>query len=198
MIAAAQAERWSLSARSREGTAYRIRPIRASDAALETRFLRDLTPQSRYNRLMCAVSEPSDSLVASLIHVDYERSMAIVAVIGEGSEERIIGVARYAADQGSKDCEFAVTVADAWQSRGVGTTLMRLLFEYAREHGMRRIYGRVLASNTHMLDLARWVGLTIDPTISDDDTVAAWLDLGAPEHGSTHGEQSEAHPRCNS
>jgi acetyltransferase len=192
----APAERWQFSARTRDGASYRIRPIRASDGALEKSFLQGLTPQSRYNRLMCAISEPSENLISSLVHVDYERSMAFVAVLGEDSEERIIGVARYAADPGSFDCEFAVTISDSWQSRGIGTTLMRLLFDYAREHGMRRIYGRILASNTHMLDLARWVGLTIDPRINDDNTVAAWFDLQAPERENNHGKKREAHSGC--
>jgi hypothetical protein len=57
------------------------------------------------------------------VDVDYRRTMAFAAVRGEGNAERIIGIARYAAtDERSCNCEFAVTVADEWQHRGVGTT----------------------------------------------------------------------------
>lgn len=191
---------WQMSSQSRDGAPYRIRPIRPDDAARERAFLKGLSSQSRYNRLMCAVSEPSPTLIAKFVNVDYERSMAFVAVIGEGDSEQIVGVARYAADPGSRDCEFAVTVADAWQSRGIGTTLARLLFFYAREHGMRRIYGRVLTGNSHMLDLARWVGLTIDAHINEDHTVLAWMDLQAspPTPGDIHGQGNQADSRCSS
>ena len=73
--------------------------------------------------------------------------MALVAVVGDGDgEERIIGVARYAADADGQDCEFAVAVADAWQCRGIGTTLARLLFEHAAREGFRAIYGTCSAA----------------------------------------------------
>jgi acetyltransferase len=60
------------------------------------------------------------------------------------------------------DCEFGVAVADAWQCRGIGTTLARLLFEYAAREGFRSIYGNVLASNRRMLELSEWLGLTAE------------------------------------
>jgi hypothetical protein len=57
------------------------------------------------------------------VNVDYRRMMAFAAVLGEGDAERIIGIARYAAtDERSCNCEFAATVADEWQHRGVATT----------------------------------------------------------------------------
>jgi acetyltransferase len=197
MSACAQGQPWPVSAHTRDGASYRIRPIRPEDAARELAFLKGLSAQSRYNRLFCAISEPSPTLISTLVHVDYERSMAFVAVTGTGESEEIVGVARYAADPGSRDCEFAVTVADAWQSRGIGTTLARLLFSYAREHGMQRIYGRVLANNARMLDLARWIGLTVEPHVDEDNTVLAWMDLQAqpPTPGETHGKSHQADSR---
>ena len=74
------------------------------------------------------------ALIEQFVNVDYHRTMALVAVIGEGDRERIIGVARYAADT-DESCEFAVAVADDWQCRGIGTTLMPLLFEHAARAG---------------------------------------------------------------
>jgi hypothetical protein len=41
-------------------------------------------------------------------------------VVGDGIAQRIIGVARYAASSAVRP-EFAIAVADQWQSRGVGT-----------------------------------------------------------------------------
>jgi hypothetical protein len=51
-----------------------------------------------------------------MVKVDYRRTMASVAMIGNGDAEQIVGIARYAAmgDQ-ELDCEFAVAVADDWQ-----------------------------------------------------------------------------------
>jgi acetyltransferase len=103
--------------------------------------------------------------------------MAFVAVILESDAEQIIGVARYAAsDEQGMDCEFAVAVADEWQLRGVGTALMRLLFDYARSQGFTQTHGPILAANTHMVELAHDLGLKIRHAPEDWRVVEA---LGA-------------------
>jgi acetyltransferase len=152
-----------------------VRPIRPDDAARERDFILGLSPESRFQRLMYTLREPSPEFVAQLVHVDYHQSMALVAVTGEGDAERIIGVARYAVDDTGVDCEFAFAVLDEWQSRGVGTTLARQLFDYARLRGFRCIYGTVLRDNQRMLGLARWLGLEIDSAARGDQTVRATL-----------------------
>ena len=43
-------------------------------------------------------ASPARRIIEKLVNVDYHRTMALVAVTGEGNDERIIGVARYAAD----------------------------------------------------------------------------------------------------
>ena len=113
------------------GPDYRIRPIRSDDAARERAFILSLSPESRFQRLMYTMREPSEEFVARLVNVDQHRDMALVAVIGEGAAEKIIGVARYAADANGPDCEFAVAVSDEWQCRGIGSTLTKMLFEHA-------------------------------------------------------------------
>jgi len=155
------------------GTEYHIRPIRPDDAERERAFILSLSPESRFQRLMYTMREPSAEFVARLVNVDQHRDMALVAVIGEGAAERIIGVARYAADANGLDCEFAVAVSDEWQCRGIGSTLTRLLFEYAKHEGFRSIYGTVLADNRRMLELAEWLGLEVESQAPGQKTVRA-------------------------
>ena len=155
---------WERTARTRDGVAFRIRPIRPDDLERERSFMAGLSSTSRYNRLMSVVREVPLNLLDRFVHVDYHRSMAFVAVIGEpqnenkNENERIVGVARYAAGaQNADSCEFAVAVADKWQSRGVGAILTRLLFEYARTQGFRRVFGLILGGNTRMAKLAEFL-----------------------------------------
>jgi acetyltransferase len=155
------------------GIEYRIRPIRPDDAARERAFILSLSPESRFQRLMYTLREPSAEFVARLVTIDQHRDMALVAVLGEAEDEKIIGVARYAADDDGHDCEFAVAVADAWQCRGIGTTLTKLLFDYAQREGFRFIYGTVFANNQRMLELAEWLGLTVEPSVEGRVTVRA-------------------------
>lgn len=162
-----------MDARTTSGLVYRIRPIRADDAARERAFILSLSPESRFLRLMYTLREPSDEFIAHLVNVDNHRDAALVAVHGEGSDEKIVGVARYSGDADRNECEFAVAVRDDWQCTGVGTTLTRLLFEYAAREGFQTIYGNVLASNQRMLELAEWLGLTIEPQAPGQATVRA-------------------------
>jgi acetyltransferase len=100
-----------------------------------------------------------------------------VATVGVADHEVIIGVARYAADDDGIDCEFALAVADAWQCRGIGTTLAPMLFEYAATQGFRRVYGYLLPGNDRMLALCRYLGLTVDSRRADNGLVRAWRNL---------------------
>ncbi len=164
---------WERTATTRDGVEFRIRPIRADDESLERQFIVRLSPESRYKRMMCAMKEPSPELLHRFVHVDYKRDMAFVALVGSRPDEEIIGVARYAQDPNGPDAEFAVAVADAWQARGVGATLTRLLFEYAHTQGIQRIYGEILADNNQMIDLVHWLGMNTRSCPEDHGLVEA-------------------------
>src|SRR3984893_7591558 len=164
---------WKRVAHTRDGVEFRIRPIRADDLLREKHFIIGLSPESRYTRMFAVMREPSAALLEQFVHVDYHSSMAFVAVIGEEEHERIIGVARYAADPNGGDCEFAVAVADAWQARGVGATLTRLLFHYARTQGFHKLHGDVLASNHPMVELVHWLGMKTQRRPDEGTLVAA-------------------------
>jgi len=156
---------------------YVIRPICAEDAGREREFICGLSAASRYNRLMYAVREPTDEFVERMVHVDHHHSMAYVAVVGDGSAQRIIGVARYAAAPGSSGSEFAIAVADQWQSRGVGTAIARRLLDHARDQGIHHLDARILATNSRMLGLAHWLGFSVDSNPDEFQMLDARLEI---------------------
>ncbi len=53
-----------------------------------------------------------------------------------------------------------MTVLDAWQGRGVGTTLLHLLARRAAENGITQFTGVCLAENREILQLFDELGLT--------------------------------------
>jgi acetyltransferase len=164
---------WERVAHTRDGVEYVIRPIRALDLEHDRDFILGLSEESRYKRMMCTIREPSDALLDRFVHVDYHRDMAFVAVTGRGDDERIVAVARYGADPVGPDCEVAVAVTDTWQSRGVGSTLTRLLFDYARIQGIHGLHVDVLAHNSNMIKLAHSLGMTIRRAPGDPALIEA-------------------------
>lgn len=81
------------------------------------------------------------------------------------------GVVRYATNPDGESCEFAITVADAWQGRGLGFLLMKRLIEAARAAGYRRMTGSVLSANAGMLQLARDLGFSLKRNAEAPDIV---------------------------
>ena len=135
-----------------------IRPIHKEDAAIERAFIKRLSPESRRLRFLGQMSEPSEELIRLLTDIDYRRDMAFVALVHRDGEKKEIGVARYGTSKDGKTCECAVTVADEWRNRGLGSLLMRHLIEVARSRGVRSMISLDSADNLAMRDLAKFMG----------------------------------------
>jgi acetyltransferase len=162
----------------RGGGEYTIRPIHPDDAQMLKRLVRELSPQSRYFRFVSSMAELPPLLLARFTLIDYDREMALVAVVKErvsdaqGSieeTERIVGVSRYVTNPDRASCEFALVVADDFNGQGLGSRLMENIMEVAREKGLSEIEGLVLTGNTPMLKLMRALGFTVKPYTDDPD-----------------------------
>jgi len=123
-------------------------------------FFQNLSMQSRHNRFMRAFRVLPDELLTQLVHVDYHAHLALIAQVFTGGREAAIGEARYVVSADGKSAEFAVSIADEWQGRGLGTLLLCRLIEAAKKAGVRNFTGETLASNTTMLHLAHKAGFS--------------------------------------
>jgi acetyltransferase len=150
-----------------DGTELTIRPIRPEDADIEQAFIRGLSQESRYFRFISALQELSPAQLARFTQIDYDREMALIAVLERETPETQIGVARYITNPDGESCEFALVVADAWQHKGVGHRLMDSLMDVARGKGLKRMIGDVLASNRNMLNLVSGMGFSIGQSQED-------------------------------
>jgi len=152
-----------------DGTEITIRPIRPEDAEMEQVFVRNLSEESKYFRFISTIRELSERMLVRFTQIDYDREMALVAVTRKDDRDVQIGVARYAINPTGESCEFAIAVADAWQSHGIGGRLMVSLMDAAREKGLHRIEGDVLTANGRMLRFMRKLGFEALPNEEDPD-----------------------------
>jgi acetyltransferase len=168
-------ENWTLL----DGSAATLRPIRASDMELERAFVRNLSPQSKFKRFMGELKELSPEQLHAFTHPDHSRESVYVVIRSTAAGEEEIAVARYIVDPGGDACEFAITIADAWQGKGVAGRLMRALIRDARSRGLARMEGFVLGANNRMLDFVRKLGFKIEFDADDPAVRIARLDLRA-------------------
>jgi acetyltransferase len=164
----------------RDGTPFLLRPIRPEDAAIESDFVEGLSEQSRYMRFFNPIKSLAPRLLARLTQVDYDRELALLATQGEGAAEHIIGVVRYSPNADGTSCEFAIAIADAWHGKGLGSLLMRRLFEAARNAGYERLTGSVLEGNRPMHSMMRKLGFVPGPHGGDMSVSEYEFDLTAP------------------
>jgi GNAT superfamily N-acetyltransferase len=160
-----------------DGSEVTIRALRKEDAQLERDFIRNLSPQSRWMRFLGQIVEPSDSLIRKLTELDYQRDVAFIALSRENGVTREVGVSRYSLEPDSQSCECAVTVADAWQGRGLGTLLMRDLINMARRRGIRSMFSIDASENGRMRELARDLGFKRERDPDDPTLVIHRLTL---------------------
>lgn len=149
----------------RDGRVCQLRAIRPDDAEALQALVAGLSPQSRYNRFAATLTELPPTLLARFTLIDYEREMALVALLGDA----IVGVARYTLNPGGRSAEFALLVADAVAGQGLGRRLMEALMAVAREQGLAQLDGLVLRQNDAMLKLVRGLGFAVQAYDDDPD-----------------------------
>ncbi len=160
------------------GGEYSVRPIRPDDAQMLQDLMQHLSPESRYFRFVSSITELPPTMLARFTLIDYDREMALVAVLkermagadGEFTEtERIVGVSRYITNPDQSSCEFALVVADDFSGKGLGSRLMLSIMDVARERGLTEMDGLVLANNPGMLKLMRSLGFSVKTFAEDTD-----------------------------
>jgi acetyltransferase len=159
------------------GESLRVRPVRHDDGELEEAFVRALSFESRYQRMLSGGTKVTPEWIDSMTHIDYRRHMAFAVTTAISGAERFIGVGRYVADAVKSSAEVALVLADAWQGQGLGRRLLETLLEHAGSAGIREAVGVVLATNVAMLRLARSLGFAVTAEPEDATVMRIRRDL---------------------
>jgi RimJ/RimL family protein N-acetyltransferase len=131
-----------------DGAPVLIRPIRADDKRMLTDGLRRLSDESVHRRFLTPKRSFSRAELRYLTEVDGRDHVALVAEHPSGPARRLIAVARFVRlAEDPHAAEVAITVADDWQGRGLGSLLSEQLAAEARRVGIRRFTATMAANN---------------------------------------------------
>jgi acetyltransferase len=158
---------------ARDGSSVTIRPIRPEDEPKMVRFhesVSDLSVYLRYFHHLPLSARVTHERLTRACVIDYNREMALVA---ESPDIGIIAVGRLIREHCVPEAEFALLVSDAWHERGLGTELLRRLISFARNEGIRRVFGAILAENWPMQEICRQLGFHLRHSIEDGMTEAS-------------------------
>ena len=146
---------WRLS----DGTDVLLRPIRPEDEPLEHEMLTTLSADTIRGRYYQTIRNITHMMHVKSCNIDYDREMAIVAEIREGSTRKIIGVGSFAIENNLTKCEFAIIVHDDYQGKGLAYKLLDYLIGIAQEKNLEEFYGYIEASNLKMQKLCTKLGM---------------------------------------
>lgn len=137
----------------RSGDRIRIRPVRMADQTVLQELFYRLSDHSIYQRFLGHKKSHPREEIMKLADIDCEQSMALVAEAEGVDTGELIAMARYDLEPGTRWADVALVVLDAFQGKGVGTTLFKQLVALAKEHGVLGFTADVLANNARMLGI---------------------------------------------
>jgi acetyltransferase len=148
-----------------DGQRVTVRPLRPEDAALYPDFFSDVTLEDRRLRFFGPVAHVTDQMIERFTHYDPATAMAFIAL--DADSGKMLGVVRLHDDPDGKAGEFAVLVRSSLKGHGLGYLLMKHIIDYARDKGLARVHGAVLAENTTMLTMVEELGFEIRDELMD-------------------------------
>jgi GNAT superfamily N-acetyltransferase len=170
-----------------DGQRIHLRLTRPSDKEMLLEGFERLSPDSRYARFMAPKSKLTETELRYLTEVDGVDHFAMGAIRRHlVSKDEGVGIARFVRLHEQPDtAEPAVTVADDYQGKGLGSILLQRLIEAAWERDVRWFVTELLAENTAS---RRMIG-ALSPEVkfgqSGDGAIIATMPVPEPDHTPT-------------
>jgi len=145
---------YSVEETLKNGTAVRIRGVRADDKKRISEAFRNLENESIYKRFFQYKKALTDEELKAATEVDFENEIALMVTIGEKETETIIGAARYVAFDtagAQRSAEVAFVVEEDYQGLGIAGITLRHLAGIAKDKGVAQFHAEVLQENRGML-----------------------------------------------
>ncbi len=165
----------------KDGRQVVIRPIRAEDEPLMSKFhigLSDRTVYMRYLSPMLLSDRVAHERLARMTHNDYDREIALVVEGEENGERAVFGVARLSKLRGEEDsARLSMLVSDRFQGQGLGKELIKRIIDVARHEQIKHIIAATAPENEAFINMCRKVGFSTINTNPQTGMVEAVMNL---------------------
>ena len=136
---------------AKDGHVIRVRELRPDDAALLVEIFEHMSPDSRFKRYNQALGDVAAVRVwqeaIQIAYGDAQKEYGLIALTNLEEKERVpVGAARLV-ETGPGVAEVAISLRDEFQNLGIGTRLMQMLAEKARELGFRELTASIRNDN---------------------------------------------------
>jgi GNAT superfamily N-acetyltransferase len=159
-----------------DGAELLIREATADDIEAVRRLHARSSAPTRRQRYLCGMQVPSDQRLRRLLEPSSGLTLLALHTDEASGEEQVVAMANLLTEGDLG--EVALLVEDAWQRRGVGTTLLRRLTNHAGRAGFAALLAHLNADNVAMLRTLRRFGVT-----GQGDRDGALLSLTLPVTG---------------
>ncbi|UCF84049.1 MAG: GNAT family N-acetyltransferase [Desulfobacteraceae bacterium] len=144
----------------KDGSRIVLRPIKSEDIEGWLDFVSRLSRRTKYLRFHSLPKLGREDAIR-FCTVDYNDTFAFVAEVRGDQRKDIAAIGRYYRLPKRHSAEVAFAIEDAYQGRGIGTKLMEVLANVARENDITTFEADVLAENREMMNVFRDYGFHI-------------------------------------
>ena len=160
----------------RNGLAVTIRALHADDREKVAAAIRELDRESIYRRLFSYRNLLTDAALDRIMHFDPDTEIVLIATLGAGADEKVIGSARYVVgggEAGKRSAEIAFMVEEDYHGLGIAGRLLKHLAQIGRAQGIASFEATVLAENKAMVAVFARSGLPMRKQIEGGEVVVS-------------------------
>ncbi len=159
---------WIKRVKLKDGTSVLFRPELSTDLKMLWEMFSTLSDDSLR---FLPKPFPRDRIESWIENLNYDRTLPILAIVKEDSQERIVANATIAFSQTEAfkhKAELGITVHDDYQDRGLGTALTKHMIEIARSKGLKKISLTVVTENSRAIRVYEKCGFRIEGRLEKD------------------------------
>jgi len=162
---------WETEFTAKNGEKVVFRPEQSGDTEMLWEMFSTLSEESTSNLIPPFTRERVESWTSN---INYDEVLAIVAVVEEKSERRIIGSASlkfYQQEALKHKAELGITVHDNYQNMGIGTALLKHLIGIAKMKKLNKIYLHVSTANDRAINIYKKAGFKIEGKLCKESCI---------------------------